>query len=219
LKFGQTAADTFEQFAMRSTFGHRAGVDASAQEASEIMKRVGWLHRALVGLASLGLLLPGHVLAAGSSPAPPTASAKSRTPASPNVIDVALQSSGVLRGVVVDQQGALLSKTEVKVWQKDQQITATITDEQGRFAVSNLRGGVYQITAAGGQGIYRVWAVSTAPPVAQPGAMVVAGHDLVRGQASSPVLRFFTNPWVLAGLVGAAIAIPIALSNDDDSTS
>jgi hypothetical protein len=218
LKFGHFLADTFEQFAMRSTFGHRAGVDASAQEASEIMKRVGWLHRALVGLASLGLLLPGHVLAAGSSPASPAA-AKSQTPASPNVIDVALQSSGVLRGVVVDQQGALLSRTEVKVWQKDQQIAVTATDEQGRFAVSNLRGGVYQITAAGGQGIYRVWAVSTAPPVAQPGAMVVAGHDLVRGQASSPVLRFFTNPWVLAGLVGAAIAIPIALSNDDDSTS
>jgi hypothetical protein len=67
--------------------------------------------------------------------------------------------------------------------------------------------------------MYRVWTVNTAPPVAQPGAMVVAGQDLVRGQASSPVLRFFTNPWVLAGLVGAAIAIPIALSNDDDDSS
>jgi hypothetical protein len=219
LEFGHSLADNFEQFAMRSAVGQRAGVYASAQEASEIMKRVGWLHRALVGLASLGLLLPGHVLAAASSPAAPAPAVKSETPASPNVIDVALQASGVLRGVVVDQQGALLGKTEVKVWQKDRAIAATQTDEQGRFAVSNLRGGVYQITAADGQGMYRVWAVNTAPPVAQPGAMVVAGHDLVRGQASSPVLRFFTNPWVLAGLVGAAIAIPIALSNNDDSTS
>jgi hypothetical protein len=182
------------------------------------MKRVGWLHRALITLASFGLLLPSHVVAgaptATSVPAP-----KTEAPASPHVIDVSLQSGGVLRGVVVDPQGALLEKTQVTVWQKEQQVASTQTDAQGRFAVNSLRGGVYQITASGGQGMYRVWAANTAPPVAQPGAMVVAGQDLVRGQASSPVLRFFTNPWVLAGLVGAAIAIPIALSNDDDSTS
>jgi hypothetical protein len=188
----------------------------SAQEASKIMKLVGWLRRALVALTTLGLVLPGHVLAA-NTPVAATA-AKTAAPAS-NVIDVSLQTGGVLRGVVVDQQGALLNKTDVKVWQKDRQVAATQTDEQGRFVVSSLRGGVYQISAAGGQGMYRVWTANTAPPVAQPGAMVVAGQDLVRGQASSPVLRFFTNPWVLAGLVGAAIAIPIALSNDDDSSS
>jgi hypothetical protein len=182
------------------------------------MKRVGWLHRALVTLATLGLVLPGHMLAADAPVAARPAVPKSEAPAT-HVIDVSLQAGGVLRGVVVDQQGALQSKTDVKVWQKDREIAATQTDEQGRFAVNSLRGGMYQITAAGGQGMYRLWTVNTAPPVAQPGAMVVAGQDLVRGQASSPVLRFLTNPWVLAGLVGAAIAIPIALSNDDDTSS
>ena len=183
------------------------------------MKRVSWLTQTLVCLASVGLVLPGHVLAATPAASSTSSAANAESPAAPKVFDVALSSGGVLRGAVIDQQGAPIGETDVTLWQKDKQVAAAKTDDQGRFAVNNLRGGVYQIAAANGQGMYRVWTSKTAPPVAQPGALVVSGEDLVRGQASSPVLRFFTNPWVLAGLVGAAIAIPIALSNDDDSSS
>src|SRR5205085_10145182 len=85
--------------------GNRAGRMLSAQEASKIMKLVGWLRRALVALTTLGLVLPGHVLAA-NTPVAATA-AKTAAPVS-TVIDVSLQTGGVLGGVVAGQQGGRL---------------------------------------------------------------------------------------------------------------
>ena len=45
---------------------------------------------------------------------------------------------------------------------------------------------------------------------------MVKGQNVVRG-ANAPILAFLANPWVLAGIVAAAIAIPLALDDDDAS--
>jgi hypothetical protein len=158
----------------------------------------------------MGTVLPQSVLAAS----PATAA---RTAPQVAVIDVALGQGGALRGQLVDAQGAPLSGATVSVQQNGREVTSTATDGQGNFAVSGLRGGVYQVATANSAGVYRLWAADTAPPAAQQQALLVSGGDAVRGQ--SQAARFFTNPWVLAGLVGAAIAIPIAVSNSDRSSS
>ncbi len=127
-----------------------------------------------------------------------------------NVIDVALGEGGILLGQVVDASGMPQAKVPVSLQAGQQQIGVAQTDANGYFAFSGLRGGVCQIVAAQGHAAYRVWTPGTAPPSAQQGALVVAGQDLVRGQLGR--LRFWlSNPWVLAGVVGTAIAVPVAL--------
>ena len=47
--------------------------------------------------------------------------------------------------------------------------------------------------------------------------MLVSGNEVVPHGRNRPVLGFLTNPWVLAGIVAAAIALPLALDDDDAS--
>jgi len=52
----------------------------------------------------------------------------------------------------------------------------------------------------------------TAPPAAQPGALLVAGKGPVRGQ-TGPIGYWLGNPWVLAALVAVAVTVPVAIHN------
>jgi hypothetical protein len=79
----------------------------------------------------------------------------------------------------------------------------------------------------------RLWAPGSAPPHAQQAVVLVGNETVVRGQSPScgrcghcrhccgagrgagPLGRLVRNPWVIAGLIGAAVAIPIATDNDD----
>src|SRR5687768_8026968 len=68
----------------------------------------------------------------------------------PQALDVALERGGLLRGQVVDSQGAMMKAVPVSVWFENQQVAKTVSDDKGQFTVSGLRGGVHQVTA--GQG-------------------------------------------------------------------
>ena len=134
------------------------------------------------------------------------------------VTDVALQNGGVLLGQVVDPQGSALSAVSVSLHSGDQQLGANQTDGSGYFVFRGLRGGTYQLVAAKGHGVFRAWAPGTAPPSAQQGALLVAGEETVRGQFGQ--LKFWlSNPWVIAGFVTAAVAIPVALYNTGEKKS
>jgi hypothetical protein len=182
------------------------------------MKRAGWFTCPAVTLAMVGLAVP-QVRAADlprqSRPVDPQP--VPTAPAAVPVSDVALADGGVLRGQVVNPQGAPLPSQAVAVRQQQRIIASARTDQDGRFSISGLPGGVYQIATADGAGVYRLWAPQTAPPAAQPAAMIVSGQQVVRGQlgGGGGVRSFLTSPWVLAGLLAAAISIPIALSNRD----
>lgn len=158
------------------------------------------------GLAVLGCCLPGSALAAA--------------PAAVGIqlYDVALTADGVLLGQVLDQQGRAKSQVPVWVYASGREIGRGVTDFNGYFAFRGLQGGAYQLASAGGVGTYRVWSRGTAPPTAQPGALVVAGEDLNRGQLGWA--RFWlSHPYVLGGLAGAAIGGGIAaavIDWDDD---
>ncbi len=139
--------------------------------------------------------------------------------------DVALRTGGVLVGQVVNAQGVPQADQAVSIRQGEQEVVRTTTDSNGVFAAQGLRGGQYSVATAEGQEAYRLWAPNTAPPAAQEAALVVTGSDIVRGQYGPPGGQGFggatlnwikTHPYITAGIVAAAIAIPIALADDDD---
>ncbi|MHB1035269.1 MAG: carboxypeptidase-like regulatory domain-containing protein [Pirellulales bacterium] len=154
----------------------------------------------LVSWAVLGLLLPEAAMAV-------------EKPSKSAVVDVALRDGGVLVGQVVDPQGAAVAGAPVSLRYQDKNVVTATTSPEGYFAVKGLRGGVYQVAAADGQGVYRLWTQGTAPPSAQPGAMLVSGGKVVRGQNGGAIRTFFTNPFVIAGIVATAVAVPVALHN------
>ena len=166
----------------------------------------------VVCLAVVGFCLPQPLLAAGQADRSPT------------VADVTLQKGpqgNVLLGRVLDQQGALQAGLPVALYGSGQKLAEAKTDGKGFFAFSNLRGGVYQVAAGESVTAFRAWTPGTAPPAAQPGAMVVTGQDLVRGQRY-PIrhglgrLQFWlSHPCVIAGIIATAVAIPVAINNCD----
>jgi hypothetical protein len=137
--------------------------------------------------------------------------------------DVALHDGGVLVGQIVDAQGGAVAKTPVSLYESGKEIARTESDSTGKFKVSGLKGGVYQVASANNSGVYRLWSPRTAPPAAQRGLMLVSHGDLARGQGgggpfSGVVDWVAKHPIMTAGMVAAAIAIPVALDDDDPAT-
>jgi len=163
-----------------------------------------------VCLAVLGFCMPQPLLAAIQGDQ------------SPAVTDVTLHDGpqgNVLIGQVQDQQGVAQASIPVALYGSGKKLAEAQTDRNGYFAFSGLRGGVYQVTAAEGAGAYRAWTPGTAPPSAQPGALVVSGTDLARGQhhplrhTCGRLMFWLSHPCVIVGLVAAAVAIPVAIHN------
>jgi hypothetical protein len=187
-------------------------------ERAKPMKRTRLFKTGLITLICLGLIVPGplfQAMAAGADSKLETCSDEGRAPA---VVDVALYDGGTLQGQVVDAQGKALAEVTVSIQQGDREIRRTVTDRSGRFRVAKLRGGTYRIVADEAVGVYRLWAPSTAPPSARPSALIVCGdQQLVLGQYGR-VLQFLRNPWVVAGFVAVAIALPVAIHYADDGS-
>jgi hypothetical protein len=156
-------------------------------------------------VATLGMVLPQTVFA--GQPVRPSN-------------DVALGPGGLLTGQVVDELGVAQPGMPVVVQQGQQQVVRTATNENGQFYAQGLRGGQHQIVTPGGPVAYRFWAANTAPPAAQQTALVVANSDVVRGQwGRGPGGAWLgwvrAHPYITAGIIGAAIAIPLAVADDD----
>jgi hypothetical protein len=135
--------------------------------------------------------------------------------------DVALRPGGLLVGQVVDQQGVAKPGMAVSVRFADCEVVRTNTDANGVFAAQGLRGGQYQLVTDNGISICRLWAPNTAPPSARPAALVVCGNDVVRGQWGGGSMHHWVDwvkahPYITAGVIATAIAVPLALADDDD---
>lgn len=129
------------------------------------------------------------------------------------IADVALGAGGSLQGQVVDTAGQPVSGTEVQAITGGQTVGKTTTDQEGKFYLTGLRGGLYQVSVADNRGVVvRAWSEGTAPPAARPAVLMVQGDTTVRGG-----FQMLANPWVLAGIAAAAIIIPLALDDDDAS--
>ncbi|MEM9351853.1 MAG: carboxypeptidase-like regulatory domain-containing protein [Planctomycetota bacterium] len=162
--------------------------------------------------------------AAGSPPA--VKQPVTKQPAA-SIADVGLQQGGVLTGQITDAKGASLPGVAVVAASRKGQ-SRTTTDANGRFAIAGLEGGLHRVEAAGQTTFCRAWAPGTQPPNAQTGLLLVAPSDIALGQHCGSRVGSgygqgygrrshpFRNPVVMGGVVAAAIAIPVALSNSDD---
>lgn len=177
-------------------------------------------------LACFGMVLPSVALA-GTPGSQVTSN---------SVHDVELTADGRLAGQLLDSQGIPGRSTQVTLSSEGHSMTA-LTDEQGRFLFDNVQGGTYQVSAQGTAQTVRVWHHATAPPAATSQIMHVAHQPLVRGQygpmpadgcygggcdpcgGGGGMFHWLANPWVIGAAVAAAIAIPVALSDDDDDAA
>lgn len=133
------------------------------------------------------------------------------------IADVAIQGSGALEGAVVNVNGVAKAGAVIKVISRGEVVAQTKTDRNGRFSVEKLRGGVYQFQTEAGVTTCRVWSNRTAPPAAAHKLLIVDQGDVVRGIHGQNIMNAVSNPWVLAGIVAVAIAVPLALDDDDAS--
>jgi len=151
------------------------------------------------------------------------------------ISDVALNQDGALRGLIVGGEGQPLASVPIKMTQGDVTVVETSTDQLGQFSVSSLAGGVYEMLVDESRVNVRVWAPKTAPPTATTGFTYVLG-SVQRGQCTADSctgacggacaggacgggpLALLMNPWVIGAAVAAAIAIPLALDDDDDAS-
>lgn len=167
-------------------------------------------HRLAAAIACVGLITPQSAFAAA-----------------PAIADVALADGGVFVGKVVNAQGAPIAATTVSIRQAGQEVASAVTDETGSFAAAGLRGGQYEVVAADGSVVYRLWAPGTAPPAANTAALVVTGSEVFSGQyapysegGNGGLLRWIKNHPILVGAgIATAIAVPIAVADDDDPAS
>jgi hypothetical protein len=179
------------------------------------MKLHGMLKSLCVGAACIGLILSTPVLEAASPPV----TRGDRTDVQPrnSVDDVKLDRAGYFHGLAVDAQGAPAAGAEVVLRQLGREAARARTDAAGRFRAGPVRGGMYQVSVGEHGRLVRAWAASTAPPASKRVALLVAGSDVVRGQM--PLEQFFASDTVIiAGLVAAMIAIPIAVHNSGPRT-
>lgn len=177
------------------------------------MKGFRFLKKAALSLACVGILLPQADVQASSGPFKTVA--RESVDTASQVIDVKLGENGILRGQVVNSQGKALEGTPVTIMQGRKEVVRTVTGKNGEFAVKNLRGGLHQIVSANGVGLYRFWAEKAAPPQSREQALIVSGHQVVRGQLGAIDLVSLT---VLGTSITAAVFSILAYDQSKDNS-
>ena len=126
------------------------------------------------------------------------------------ITDVVLDDSGRLVGQIVDAQGNPRDGLVVVLRQGSRNGARAVTDSEGRFALSNVSVGLYQLDAGSTRAIYRVWTIQTAPPGSHHQAVLVAETEtVVRGnhiEAAVDQLDAITLAMVSSSIAAVAIA-------------
>lgn len=134
--------------------------------------------------------------------------------------DVELGVHGEWSAKIVDAEGIGVEKLPVSVSKYGGPIAYAITDQDGRFAFSNLSTGVHLLECDGVPRLYRFWKSGTAPPKAVQNSLIVTRGMVVRGVQGSRVYDWVSDHWVLTYTgIAAAIVVPVVLigSNQDSA--
>lgn len=157
----------------------------------------------LVGMSLVGLLLPPSALSHATEPLRQCAAR-----------DLALDSSGVLRGQVVNgdavgQAGAIVTIN----FKGRKEVARATTNRQGEFAVSGLKSGVYAISSGEATAVVRVWQIAAAPPAATQGILLVPDKTTLRGKGkggAGGLSNVGLGTILAVGAVGTILAVAIA---------
>ncbi len=169
--------------------------------------------RFIVAIAMMGVLTPTPLVHAETPPLRPAAS---------QIPDVRLDAQRRFHGVVVDGQGQVLTGAKVVLTRTGEQTKPawsheTATDRHGRFQFESCSGGTYRLETSAGVYLCRLWTPNAAPPAAAPSLLVVNDNRVERGQR--PIGEIFhSDPLLMATIVAAAIAIPIAVHKSRDDS-
>jgi hypothetical protein len=155
--------------------------------------------------------------------AAPPAESEFQVLASDRMVDVALRPGGVLVGGLVRADGAPVSGTPVEVRQQGRMVASATTDGRGWFAISGIRGGLYEVTTGGSSAGCRAWTAETAPPIASEALLLVV-TPVVRGQEVSFNPRHLkicalTALGVSTAALITSIVLPLVLDDDDPYSS
>lgn len=170
------------------------------------MKLTNLVKGAVVTLAALGMVMPQGQAHAATG----LKTIKAVKTVEVAVIDVAL-SNGSLVGRVVDHTGTAMASKEVVVRQGKYEVAKVSTDSNGTFAVSHLKGGLYEVTAGTSTGTFRVWTESAAPQSAAEQAMIVVGESATRGNGFGGLMG--NGTLILTAVVIASVIISAVTLN------
>ena len=174
---------------------------------------------------TLGVLCLPACFAEAELPAAGESQSLSKDTMPAQFVDVSLADRGLLTGRVLDTARQPKPQVDVTVYSAGQAVATTQTDARGVFAVAGLRGGVHHVAIPEACVTCRLWAPGTAPPAAERFVEIIEDQSVVRGQWGPPTVTnnflkkskvMATNPFVVGGVVAAAVAIPVALHNADE---
>jgi hypothetical protein len=121
--------------------------------------------------------------------------------------DLQLDALGTLRGQVLTPEGAPLVDAKVALSQVQQPVAETATDKDGRFQLSGLRGGTYELRTGSTSTWVRLWKYDAAPPAAKTDALVVAERPTIRGQ-----INYMNSNMLLPSEAIGTLMIPAAVA-------
>ena len=175
-------------------------------------------------LACINLLVPLQLLQASDPPSAASRTFAESTPsAKPPVTlktvtrDVTLGPASELRGQLVNKNGARLANRIVVAVHSDKSSLQSVSDANGQFRFPKAKPGTYQVASERSYQMCRCWAASTAPPAASKQILMVEGDQTLRGQR--PIGELLSGPVLIGLIIAAAIIIPIAVHNSQDSAS
>lgn len=146
----------------------------------------------------------------GMLAAPCLAAEDALPPSTLPIQDVAMDEGNSLRLNVPLTKGT--TPQQVLLLQSGEIVAKLSPDDVGDCHVRLQRGGIYQVVYNEVTTNIRVWTSSAAPPRTADQLKLVDAIQ-VRGQQPLPPYTR-VNPWVVAGVVAAAVAIPVVIHNN-----
>jgi hypothetical protein len=186
-----------------------------------VSKGFSFLKGASVALAMVGVVFPQtRILAEQKLPSKPNVKVVSEN----STLDVSLGKQGTFSGRTVDHTGTPVEGAKVVVKQGKTVVGESVSDHEGRFAMKNLKSGVYQVSSGATEGTYRLWSEKSAPPASKTQGLLVLGENGARGQYgcsndNGGELLLCAAGIAVAGIAIAALAVAITANNKADSNN